>query len=180
MSSNLIDTLAWMYVNLLCCDGLSGVNHGECVHTLSEYTLKTTLITSPFLCMQTGAVHICPSVFAPLAPRSVGRVRTSSPIETRDCCSNVWWHFFFFSNLCEVFNQPHLPLSPCHARALQPRRSSSHTNITTQQSEPSSQGNRTRRRRRNHRQTPPSSHTQTAVQQILNPANLLRRLLPSS
>lgn len=66
------------------------------------------------------------------------------------------------------------------AGALQSRRSSSHTNISTQQSEPSSQGNRTRRRRRSHQQTPPSSQTQSPVQQILNPANLLRRLLPSS
>lgn len=66
------------------------------------------------------------------------------------------------------------------ASSLQTPRAVPHTSISTQ-NEPSSQGNRTRRRRRrHHRQTPPSSQPQSPVQHILNPANLLRRLLPSS
>ncbi|XP_041802364.1 receptor-type tyrosine-protein phosphatase V-like [Chelmon rostratus] len=45
----------------------------------------------------------------------------------------------------------------------------------------SAQGNRAgRRRRRHHRQTTPSDQPQNAVQQILHPGKLLRRLLPSS
>lgn len=97
-----------------------------------------------------------------------------------ETCDGIFIYFFLLLSVV-IFNHPPNPyfLSPAHARALQSRRSS-HTNISTQQSEPSSQGNRTRRRRRSHRQTPPSSQTQTPVQQILNPANLLRRLLPSS
>lgn len=43
-------------------------------------------------------------------------------------------------------------------------------------------GRRRRRRRTRHQhgQTPPSDQPQSRVQQILNPGNLLRRLLPSS
>lgn len=67
------------------------------------------------------------------------------------------------------------------ASSLQTHRAVPHNSISTQNDEPSSQGNRTRRRRRrHHRQTPPSSQPQSPVQHILNPANLLRRLLPSS
>lgn len=69
---------------------------------------------------------------------------------------------------------------PVCASSLQTHRAVPHASISTE-NESSSQGNRTRRRRRrHHRQTPPSSQPQSPVQHILNPANLLRRLLPSS
>lgn len=118
-------------------------------------------------CLFTGPVHFCSPVSSPLARLEncsmVGK--PINPPKAFSISTSHWICHLFCSNL-------QVPRASINNH-VQGEASSSRT-------EGGQVGRRKRRTRHHPRQTPPSDQPQSRVQQILNPGNLLRRLLPSS
>lgn len=158
----------WMVQNLVSYD-----TQQTQIQSITIYLLKSPddpcwmCLTLLFSCLFAGPVYFCSPVSPPLA-----RLQSCSMVGKTDhspkCDLNI--HSPLIVHLfCSNLQVPRASITT----PVQGEGSSSRT-------EQGRTGRRKRRTQHHAGQTPPAVQPQSRVQQILNPGNLLRRLLPSS